>query len=160
MMTVHFTCKNCGSGIHVYPSLEANRIQCEICQTQQEVHFDQNHMEAILKDCPCCQRKDFYSQKDFNRKLGVIIFVVAAIISTIMLWYGLGPQWYLSTFIVLYAMDFLLFRRLNMIAICYKCATIFRNVSNIEQVPGFNHEMNDRIVYADHNFEGKPLDPH
>lgn len=158
MMTVHFTCKNCGSGIHVYPEVSANRVQCDVCQHEQEVLFNQNHSESILKDCPGCGRQDFYSQKDFNRKLGVIIFVIAAIISTIMLWVGLGPQWYLSTFVVLYAVDFFLFRRLNQIAICYKCEAIFRDVKNINKIPGFNHEMHDRIVYSDHDFHGKNLD--
>ena len=155
-MTVHFTCKSCGSGIHVYPSLDAKIVQCDVCKHEEKVHFDQNHSEGILKDCPGCQRQDFYSQKDFNRKLGVIFFVIAAIISTVMLWKGLGPQWYLSTFIVLYAVDFFLFRRLNQIAICYKCNAIFRDVKNISEIHGFDHEMNDRIVYSDHDFHGKP----
>lgn len=158
MMTAHFTCTNCGSGIHVYPSLEAGMIQCEVCQHQQTVHFDQNHMDCLLKDCPGCARKDFYSQKDFNRTLGVTIFIIAALISTYMLWIGLGPEWYLSTFIVLYAFDFFLFRRLNQIAICYKCAAIFRDVKNINEIAGFNHEMHDRIVYSGHDFHGKTLD--
>lgn len=158
MMTAHFTCKNCGSGIHVYPSVEAHIVVCEVCQQEQAVYFNQSHVDGILQDCPGCQRKDFYSQKDFNRKLGVIFFVLAAIISTIMLWVGLGPEWYLSTFIVLYAVDFLLFRRLNQIAICYNCEAIFRNVQNIGEIPGYNHEMHDRIVYSGQNFEGKPLD--
>jgi len=106
MMTVHFTCKQCGSGIHVYPSLEAHAIECDVCKTVQNVHFDKHHVDGILKECPSCSRQDFYSQKDFNRKIGVMIFVLAALISTAMLWYGLGPQWYLSTFIVLYGLDF------------------------------------------------------
>jgi hypothetical protein len=155
MMTAHFTCKSCGSGIHVYPSLEASMIKCEVCQIEQAVHFNEDHVDGILKDCPGCNRKDFYSQKDFNRKLGVIIFVIAALISTVMLWKGMGPQWYLSTFIVLYALDFFLFRRLNMIAICYKCETIFRDALNINEIPGYDHEMHDRIVYSDHDFKGK-----
>jgi hypothetical protein len=158
MMTVQFTCKNCGSGIHVYPELTAHKIQCDVCNVEQPVQFDLAHEEGILKDCPGCGRKDFYSQKDFNRKLGVMLFVLAALVSTIMLYYGLNPLWYLSTFIVLYALDFVLFRRLKQIAICYKCQTVFRNVKNIEEIPGFNHEMNDRIIYSDHNFHGKPLD--
>lgn len=158
MMTVQFTCKNCGSGVHVYPETTAHKIQCDICQTEQVVKFDHNHEASILKDCPGCERKDFYSQKDFNRKLGVMLFVLAAVISTIMLYFGINPIWYLSTFIVLYALDFVLFRRLKQIAICYKCHTVFRDVANVEEIPGFNHEMNDRIVYSDHNFHGKPLD--
>jgi hypothetical protein len=158
MMTVQFTCKECGSGIHVYPDVESTRVQCDVCKHEQPVQFNAEHVEGILKDCPECGRKDFYSQKDFNRKLGVIFFVIAAIISTIMLYVGLGPQWYLSTFIVLYAVDFFLFRRLNLIAICYKCETIFRNVKNIQEIRGYDHEMHDRIVYSNHDFKGKPLD--
>jgi uncharacterized C2H2 Zn-finger protein len=157
-MTVQFTCKQCGSGIHVYPSLDASKIHCDVCKTEQEVKFGQSEVDDFLKNCPNCQRQDFYSQKDFSRKVGVTLFVIAALISTWMLWKGLGPQWYLSTFIVLYLFDFILFRRLNQIAICYKCETIFREVKNISDIPGFNHEMHDRIVYSDHNFEGKQLD--
>lgn len=160
MMTVQFTCKSCGSGIHVYPEASAHKIECDICKNVQEVVFDHNHEQGILKDCPCCSRKDFYAQKDFNRKLGVMLFVLAAIVSTVMLYFGINPLWYLSTFIVLYALDFVLFRRLKQIAICYKCQTIFRDVSNIHEIPDFNHEMNDRIIYSDHNFHGKPLDHH
>ncbi len=157
-MTVQFTCKECGSGIHVYPSLEAVKIVCDVCHTQQEVHFNQSEVDGVLKHCPACNRQDFYSQKDFSRKVGVSLFVIAALISTWMLWKGMGPQWYLSTFIVLYLLDFILFRKLNQIAICYKCETIFRGVKNIKDIQGFSHEMHDRIIYSDHNFEGKQLD--
>jgi len=157
-MTVQFTCKQCGSGIHVYPSLDAHKIICDVCQTEHPVHFHQNDIEGNLKSCPSCERLDFYSQKDFSRKVGVSLFVLAALISTWMLWKGLGPQWYLSTFIILYLADLLLFKKLKMIAVCYKCETIFRNVNNIGHFQGFSHEMHDRIVYSDHNFEGKPLD--
>lgn len=157
MMNVQFTCKECGSGIDVYPSLDAKKIICDVCKNEQSVDFGQSEVDGVLKTCPACNRKDFYSQKDFSRKIGVTLFVLAALISSWMLWLGMGPQWYLSTFIVLYLMDFILFRRLNQIAICYKCETIFRNVKNINEIPGFSHEMHDRIVYSDQNFEGKPL---
>jgi hypothetical protein len=160
MMTVLFTCKKCGSGIYVYPNVESKKIVCEVCQQDQEVNFNEDHTNGILKDCPGCARKDFYSQKDFNRKIGVILFIITAIISTVLFAMGFGPQWYLSTFIILYVLDFLLFRKLNMIAICYKCEAIFRDVKNISDIPGFNHEMHDRILYKNHDFQGKHLDHH
>lgn len=151
MMTVTLTCNNCGSAIDVHPTLEAHKAECGVCKHQVDVTFNQDHMQGILKDCPCCGRKDFYSQKDFNRKLGVVLFVIAAILS---IWtYGIS-------FIVLYLFDLILFKKLGLIAICYKCQTIFRKVENVKDIPGFNHEMNDRIVYANHDFGGKPLDHH
>ena len=151
MMTVTLTCKNCGSAIDIIPTLDATKAECGVCKHHMDVKFNQDHMNGILKDCPCCARKDFYSQKDFNRKLGVILFVIAAILS---IWtYGIS-------FIVLYLFDLILFKKLGLIAICYKCQTIFRKVANVKEIPGFNHEMNDRIVYSDHDFGGKPLDHH
>jgi hypothetical protein len=151
MMEVTITCSECGSGIHVLPSESANVAKCDVCQHETALKFQPEHSEGNLKDCPVCERKDFYSQKDFNRKIGVGLFVIAAILS---IWtYGIS-------FIVLYVFDLILFKYLGKIAICYNCQTIFRKVENIEQIHGFNHEMNDRIVYSGHDFGGEQLEHH
>lgn len=148
MMSVLITCEKCGSGIHVAPTEGAEFAHCDICSHDQKVSFNHKHIEGVLEECPVCSRKDFYSQKDFNRKIGVLLFVIAAILS---LWtYGIS-------FIVLYLFDLLLFRKLNLVAVCYKCNTIFRDVKNIKEIHPFNHEMNDRIVYANEDFQGKQL---
>ena len=148
MISVQFTCPSCASSINVYPDKEANFVKCDICEHELPVSFNDDHIEGNVKDCPCCKRKDFYQQKDFNRKIGVILFIIASILS---IWtYGIS-------FIVLYAVDFFLFQKLKYIVICYKCNTIFRDVANKDEILTFDHEMNDRIVYADHDFEGKPI---
>jgi hypothetical protein len=112
------------------------------------VKFTPAHEQDELCECAVCARQDFYQQKDFNRMIGVTLFVIAAILS---IWtYGIS-------LIVLYLVDVFLFRRLKPIAICYKCRTIYRGVRNIDQIRDFDHEMNDRIVYSDHDFKGKPI---
>ena len=112
MMEITLTCANCGSGVHVHPTTEANTAKCSVCDHEHEIKFNNDHMNGVLKDCPCCERTDFYSQKDFNRKIGVVLFVIAAILS---IWtYGIS-------FIVLYLFDFILFKKLKPIAICYNC---------------------------------------
>lgn len=148
MMEVQITCNQCGSSIDVLPDHSASKVNCDICQNVQEVKFLAEHEKGILKECPVCSRMDFYQQKDFNRKIGVFLFIVAAILS---IWtYGLS-------LVALYLVDLLLFRKLSLVAICYKCRTNFRKVKNIEEIRDFDHEMNDRIVYSDHDFKGKPL---
>ncbi len=148
MMTVHITCPGCGSGVNVHPKASATAAKCDVCEHVTVTKFTAAHEAGELKDCAVCSRMDFYQQKDFNRKIGVVLFVIAAILS---IWtYGIS-------LIVLYLVDVFLFRRLKPIAICYKCRTIYRGVANIAAIPDFNHEMNDRIVYADHDFKGKPL---
>lgn len=149
MMTVTLTCEECGSAINVLPNKEVSTALCQVCDTQREVYFNEEHEKGNVYDCPSCQRKDFYKQKDFNRKIGVILFVVAAILA---IWtYGIS-------LIVLWLFDLFLFKKLPEIVICYKCQTIFRGVNNLDEIHGFNHEMNDRIVYSDHHFEGKQLE--
>ena len=103
MMTVHITCSECGSGINVIPNKEADKAQCDICQHVTPVKFNSDHEAGKLCDCPVCERKDFYQQKDFNRKIGVILFVIAAILSIFT--YGLS-------LIALWLVDLLLFSKL------------------------------------------------
>lgn len=147
-MEVQITCSNCTSSIEVMPDAKASKVACTICQQVMDVKFDHQHEAALLFDCPVCTRKDFYKQKDFNRKIGVLLFIIAAILS---IWtYGLS-------LLLLYLVDLFLFRKLAMVAICYKCLTNFRRVKNIGEIRDYDHEMNDRIVYSDHDFQGKPL---
>ncbi len=146
-MEITLTCPQCHSGIHILPTQDATLAECDICHHSVSVSFKEEHLEGILKDCPSCQRKDFYSQKDFSRPLGVTLFVIAAVLSIYT--YGIS-------FVVLYLFDFFLFKKLAKIAICYNCQSIFRKVKNIEEIFPFDHEMNDRIVYSGHDFEGRP----
>ena len=149
MMTVHCTCPECGSAINVEPTLEAKKANCDICGHVININFNESHLNSVLTDCPVCERKDFYGQKDFNRKIGVMLFIVAAILS---IWtYGLS-------FVALWLLDLFLFRKLGWITICYKCQTVFRQVENQSEIHEFNHEMNDRIIYSDHDFQGQQLD--
>ena len=160
MMEITLTCEDCGSAISIYPTKDVDKAKCQICNHEQSVKFNDDHFESILSDCPSCERKDFYKQKDFNRKIGVIIYMIAAAVST-YIFVATEVPWYAPVpFIVTYAIDFFLFQKLDPIAICYKCHTIFRNVKNIEEIHDFNHEMNDRIIYADHDFGGEHLDHH
>lgn len=159
-LQVHYTCKNCQSGNEVLvPTIliSANNDEqlfqqhkdfCHVCQQEQDLKFYPENKENCLHQCIVCDRKDFYKQKDFNRKIGVVLFVIAAILS---IWtYGIS-------LIVLYLIDLWLFSKLGNIVICYKCQTIYRNVANLSEIHPYDHEMNDRIVYSDHDFQGKPL---
>lgn len=148
MMEIQITCKECGSSVDVAPTMDADKAHCDVCGHDTPVKFTAAHMEDKLLECPVCERQDFYKQKDFNRKIGVALFVIAAILS---IWtYGLS-------LVALYLVDLFLFRRLAMVAICYKCQTNFRSIANMQDIRDFDHEMNDRIVYSDHDFKGKPI---
>lgn len=148
MMEVQITCPSCGSGIEIHPDHNATKAECGICKHVVDVNFNEEQEKGILHECPVCTRQDFYKQKDFNRIVGVSLFIIAAILS---IWtYGMS-------LVVLYLLDLFLFKRLAAVAICYKCKTNFRRVENMDEIRDYDHEMNDRIVYSDHDFKGKPL---
>lgn len=148
-MKITLTCSECGSAIDVHPTAGARVAECSICKHLNPIQFNEHLMAGILEECPSCGRKDFYRQKDFNRRIGVALFIIAAIAS---IWtYGLS-------LVVLWLLDLLLFKRLPSVAICYKCKCIFREIKNMAEIAPFNHEMNDRIVYADHDFGGRSLE--
>lgn len=145
MITIQATCPSCKSSIEFYPSASVSEVSCSVCEHILPLYINDDHLKSLVKICPVCERKDFYQQKDFNRKIGVILFVIAAIID--IFWtYGLSLA-------VLYFIDLFLFKKLASIVVCYKCDTIFRNVENLSQISIFDHEMHDRIVYADHHFD-------
>ena len=146
MMEVTLTCPECGSAVSVYPSAQASLAKCDVCQKETPVRFSSHHEEGFLQDCPVCGRKDFYRQKDFNRKVGVGLFVIAAILS---LWtYGMS-------LVVLWLLDLFLFRRLGSVVVCYKCQSIFRGIRGEGKIPEFDHETHDRIVYGGEDFAGR-----
>ena len=154
MMEITLTCSNCSSGISFTPMCDITEVCCQICEHKEQVRLEEEHLNGVLKRCPSCERQDFYKQKDFNRKIGVILFIIAA----------LGVLWLATTsfapyavlpFLILYIFDFILFRKLGLVVICYKCDAVFREVANIGKIRDFDHEMNDRIIYSGHDFQGR-----
>jgi hypothetical protein len=154
-LKITLTCPECESGVNVAPTKNANTAKCDICSHEIPVHFKEEHFKSVVNECPCCERRDFYKQKDFNRKIGVILFVVASVIYLFTFDYTYGVP---VSLIVLWLIDLLLFKKISPVVFCYKCQTIFRKVANVDAIYDFNHEMNDRIIYSDHNFHGEQLD--
>ena len=147
-MEVTLTCPGCGSAVSIYPSTQASAAVCDVCHREIPVDFDSRHEEGYLDYCPACGRKDFYRQKDFNRKIGVLLFIIAAILS---IWtYGLS-------LVILWLLDLFLFRRLGSVVICYNCQAIYRKTQNEETFREFDHETHDRIVYGGEDFGGRNI---
>lgn len=148
-LTIQLTCSNCQSSIEIYPSAKASAALCDICQHTMPVYFTKSMESGDIDQCPGCGTYDLYYQKDFNRKLGVLLFILASIAS---FWtYGLS-------FIVLYALDFFLFQKLHWVLCCYKCSTLIRNCNNVKQFKPFDHEKNDRIIYNKEQFQKVPIE--
>ncbi len=65
-----------------------------------------------LERCLRCGGDRLYTQKDFNRKLGLLVFAVAAVLSV--------PTWGLSL-LAATLIDLLLYHLIGDVTVCYGC---------------------------------------
>jgi hypothetical protein len=132
MFEVEFRCKECDR----HNSLELEQTQhllCEHCKKDYgEVGSFSSEREIFR--CAICGCRDLYIQKDFNRKVGVAIVVIGAV---------LAPFTKLISLFVCALIDLILYRVLPMITVCYRCRAIYRGFQNSTH-EGFNLGINDR----------------
>lgn len=88
-----------------------------------------------FKRCPCCESHKFYRRKDFNQIIGCLIILVGAIF--VPFTYGLS-------LIALSLLDYLLYRKVPELLICYKCGAEFRGFGPLpEDVAVFDHHIGE-----------------
>jgi hypothetical protein len=92
--------------------------------------------------CAICGCRDLYTQKDFNRKLGLAIVALGAV---------LAPFTKLISLFVCALIDLILYRLLPFITVCYRCKAIFRGFPDNQDHQGFNLGINDRYRSAENN---------
>jgi len=116
--TVAFACERCGRGIFV--PVEGGPIdagRCPGCGQEHAARLRPAPQAGRLERCLCCGLDRLYLQKDFNRKLGLGIFALAALLSV--------PTWGLSL-LAATILDAALYRFLADVTVCYGCGAQHR----------------------------------
>jgi hypothetical protein len=86
--------------------------------------------------CLLCEGDHFYLVKDFNRMIGILIFLAGAILS---IWtYGISLA-------VAALIDAILYKKLPLLKVCYVCDSEYRGVPILKTDKGFEHTMGDLI---------------
>ena len=62
MMTLVLTCNHCGSGNHIFPFVDKNKVECEICNTCEVLKLNIDHERGVVQTCPKCSGRSFYKQ--------------------------------------------------------------------------------------------------
>src|SRR5687768_5362810 len=115
-MEIEFRCLQCGS-IQQQEDLKKT-VACSSCCKSYGSVRDFADEESRLRFCVICRCRDLYVQKDFNRKVGLAIVIVGAI---------LAPFTRLISLFVCAFIDLLLYLALPLITICYRCHAIYRD---------------------------------
>ncbi len=103
------------------PAATAAELVCANCSHQQLVVAGGFDASGTLRDplevCLACGSDKLYSQKDFNRKLGLAIVIVGA---------ALSPWTYGLSLVAFMGLDYGLYRFVPEVTVCYACDGIHR----------------------------------
>ena len=101
--------------------------------------------------CPACGCKEFFSQPDFRRSLGVWIVSIASVVSFALLYFRASWLVMMSPMVFVLVVDRLLNWTSPIVLICYKCEMIFRGLPKAEasRFDAFDLEIRDRYLYSE-----------
>lgn len=102
--SIEGNCPGCKASIRVTDG----NPKCSACGKT----FSLPAAEFSWEHCPLCECPHFYLQRDFNTALGCAIMLVAI---------GLVPWSYGLSLPVAALIDWLLYRRVPQLAVCYRC---------------------------------------
>ncbi len=128
MASITRKCKECHEDkqIEVYAG---NQIVCSKCG-----HFwtKMGSFEKVFESCTICQCRQFYVQKDFNQLLGCAIVFIGILF--VPATYGLSLP-------LMAALDWILYKQVMNMVICYRCGTEYRGFKIPDHLKPFMHHI-------------------
>lgn len=124
--TIGFFCPAC-SRYAVHPSPRArSELACGACA--RGIPFDPSPSVAAFGPvdvCPVCANRQFYTRKDFPQQVGCALLSATILVSTVgfAIWGALGS---VAVLAVASLIDFVLYYRLPLVSVCYRCHAEFR----------------------------------
>jgi len=118
-------CENCGNYFRIVVQ-DTDEVTCSHCSKTWQL----SSKDFIGIACPICGCKGFFTQKDFNQVLGCAVMLLGIVFVP---WtYGLSLP-------VFAFIDWLLYKRINTMAVCYRCRAEFRGFDIPEAIEPFDH---------------------
>ena len=132
-MTVEFVCEQCEKDNLTNLLEETIVIKCSHCDHETQKTLTKS-MQAggKLDRCVLCDKIRFYVQKDFNPRLGIIIFAIGVLFSY--------HTYFVSLFVAT-LIDFILYQVLKTVTICYHCRAVYREFEEDPTHRGFDHNL-------------------
>lgn len=134
---VNFACATCGNGLLLPLDGGNHSLRCARCQS--DVRLTDSSPEEPRRTCAACGSTTLFVQRDFNRKLGIAIVLIAALFAV--------RTWGLSL-VAAALIDLALYRLLPRITVCYACDAIHRGGRPNPAHRAFDHEVAEEFKEA------------
>ncbi len=138
-MEIQYRCPRCGAVADVEDWETAAELVCARCGGRIPIAAAPGLVavspgatspgDRRLERCPVCDGREFYAQRDFNRRLGLGLVVVGAILA----WPTRGVS-----LLAVVLLDLALYFLLPRIVICYRCEAVFRGLPREGAHPAFD----------------------
>jgi hypothetical protein len=148
-MEINTYCPGCGNGLFLDAHPPAGSVPCRRCGGGREAKgVGRSAPDGSVTACGFCGGSEFYRQKDFNRKLGLIILVLgfgSALCGAALL----GDLWFFWILIGMAVLDLALYRLLPEVQVCYACQAIYRGIPIPSSVEAFDLALHDQYAFKD-----------
>lgn len=135
-MNVSFLCPHC-SKENTCPAAEGLAYACAQCRRPVSLDWTLSAREqGVIERCCVCGGERLYIQKDFNRLLGVVILAVGVGLSYLI--YGFNMVALILGLTVCVLVDFILYKILPEVTVCYACHAIYREFAKNPQHKPFD----------------------
>jgi hypothetical protein len=133
---INFRCRRCGCGLWLRPATAPAGVACAGCGEAHSVDpTGALDAQGRLARCAVCACDRLYRQRDFNRKLGLLVVIVAAAFSV----HTRG-----LSLLVAAAIDLGLYMLLPEILLCYHCEAIHRGFPRSAGIEGYDLATGER----------------
>jgi hypothetical protein len=102
-----------------------------------------------IRTCPVCGAADFYQHKDFDKRIGLAVFVAGAV---------LVPWTYAVSLLAALAIDAALFPFFPWMSVCYACKSEFRGWGKNSELDRFSHETAAKYEYGNKKVAIEPTE--
>jgi hypothetical protein len=126
----------------------AGDVECSSPFKHSSISF--SHSPVVLLGqrvdvCSRCASTAFFSQKDFDQRLGCAILGAGALVALGASW-RFGGVWFVPVLLSVAALDFILARRVGAVVICYRCDTEYRGVSDPASFRAYDPHVAERFA--------------
>jgi predicted RNA-binding Zn-ribbon protein involved in translation (DUF1610 family) len=134
---IQFKCRTCDAEISTPPE-DATEVVCPSCKKEQPVRIPATLRESRnIQTCISCGHSDFYVQKDFNRRLGVVIVAIGVLASTYF-FERRQPFYAMASLVVTALIDLVIYSVVGLVSVCYSCHAVYRGFNRNPEHEAFD----------------------
>ena len=145
-MKVSLYCPECFERIELPPPGESGsgEVRCRNGHPPLAyTHAEGVHEGRAVEKCSHCGKTAFFSQRDFDQRLGCLVIGIG-IFSALLASWRMGGIYFVPVLLLVVAVDLVVARSVGHVVICYRCDAEYRGVPGAARVKPYDPHVAER----------------